>query len=133
MIKLVAVLSFAAVIGTSLFSRACAEHWQPDSGKCHDQENTLAIVNCIAARTTEWDHRLNDAWKAVTTMLASDADMKKRMPSLKAAQLAWIKYRDLNCAYYGTDGGTIRQIEVADCMHDMTQARAIELQTQGPQ
>ncbi len=112
---------------------AAAEHWVPDDWKCGEQPNTLAIADCVDAREKIWDQRLNQAWHAVNGMLQSDADLKTRMPSLKAAQLAWLKYRDANCAFYGTQQGTIRSIEVAYCLHDMTQARAIELQQIGPQ
>ncbi len=58
--------------------------------------------------------------------------MKDQLASLKAAQLAWIRYRTANCAFYAAGEGSIRQTEAAMCMRDMTQSRAIELQMAGP-
>ena len=92
----------------------------------------MAIEDCIGTRTKIWDRRLNQAWHTLNDFLRSDPDLAKRMPSLKTAQLAWLKYRDANCAYYGTAGGTIWRIESANCMLDLTQGRAIELQREGP-
>ena len=112
---------------------AAAERWTLEQNSCNTQPNTLAIVDCIQARTKMWDGRLNQAYRAVMALL-QDPDMKSRIAPLQAAQREWIKYRDLNClGYYGSGQGTIRQIEVANCLLEMTQARAIELQGEGPQ
>ncbi len=112
---------------------AAAEHWTPDQNRCNEQPTTIAIADCIQNRTKFWDARLNQAYKAVVTMF-QDPEIKGRLASLQAAQREWIKYRDANCiGYYGSGQGTIRQIEVANCLLDMTQNRAIELQGEGPQ
>ena len=112
---------------------SAAEHWTPDQNKCNEQPNTLAIVDCIQGRTKLWDGRLNQAYKAVTTMF-QDPALKARLAPLQAAQREWVKYRDANCiGYYGSQDGTIRQVEVANCLLEMTQNRAIELQGEGPQ
>lgn len=126
-------LRLAVVIGAAWCHPASAvEHWTPDQNRCNEQPNTLAIVDCIEARTKFWDGRLNQAYKAVTAMF-QDPDLKSRLAPLQAAQRAWLKYRDANCiGYYGSQGGTIRQIEVAGCLLEMTQNRAIELQGEGP-
>ena len=109
------------------------ERWTPDQNRCNEQPNTLAIVACIQNRTKLWDGRLNQAYKAVATMF-QDPEMKDRLAPLQAAQREWVKYRDANCiGYYGSVQGTIRQIEVANCLLEMTQTRAIELQGEGPQ
>lgn len=108
-----------------------AEYWKPDGDTCNQASTTLAIVECLNGRTSLWDGRLNHAYKALSEML-KDPSTKGQAEQLKTAQRAWIKYRDANCAYYEFEQGTIRQIEVASCVHDMTQARAIELQAAGP-
>ena len=120
---------------TSAWSRpaSSAEHWTPDQNKCNEQQNTQAIADCILGRTKFWDGRLNQAYKALTAMF-QDPAMKARLVPLQAAQREWVKYRDANCiGYYGSQDGTIRQIEVAGCLLEMTQTRAIELQGEGPQ
>lgn len=119
------------IVWASSHARA-AELWTPDGDACNQKDNTLEIVDCIEVRTKVWDGRLNQAYKALTTMLR-DPSMKAQIAPLKDAQKAWIKYRDANCAFYAAGQGTITQIETASCMRDMTQARAIELQSAGPQ
>jgi uncharacterized protein YecT (DUF1311 family) len=112
---------------------AAAEQWAPDHDTCNQQPNTIAIVDCIDARTRFWDGRLNQAYKAVVGLFQSP-ELKNRLAPLQAAQREWLKFRDLDClGYYGSQQGTIRQIEVATCMRELTQSRAIELQGEGPQ
>jgi len=52
---------------------------------------------------------------------------------LRAAQRLWIQYRDANCLYYGLGEGTIARIDAGECMRNMTQARAKELENVGHQ
>jgi uncharacterized protein YecT (DUF1311 family) len=76
---------------------------------------------------------LNQAYKAAITWFQAP-EMKSRVAPLQAAQREWVKYRDANCiGYYGSEQGTVRQIEVATCLLEMTQIRAIELWREGPQ
>jgi uncharacterized protein YecT (DUF1311 family) len=89
-----------------------------------DAQTTLGMVDCLSARTKVQDKRLNLAYQAL--MQRSDAG--QRQP-LKAAQRRWISYRDANCRFYGSAEGSIRQIEAAECLRAMTQARACELET----
>jgi uncharacterized protein YecT (DUF1311 family) len=48
---------------------------------------------------------------------------------LKDAQRLWIHYRDANCGFYGSQEGTIREVQEAECFRSMTQERALELET----
>jgi uncharacterized protein YecT (DUF1311 family) len=50
---------------------------------------------------------------------------------LRAAQRLWIPYRDANCLYYGMGEGTIARIDAGECMRNMTDARARELENVG--
>jgi uncharacterized protein YecT (DUF1311 family) len=75
--------------------------------------------------TKFWDYRLNQAYKAATTS-SQHPDMNSRVAPLQAGQREWVKYRDADCiGYHGSEQGTIRQIEVANCLLEMTQTRAI--------
>ena len=114
---------------SALPSAMAAEHWSPDQNSCGDQPSTAAIVGCLQGRTKFWDGRLNQALKALNGSLTI-RDQKPRLAPLKAAQLAWLKYRDANCAFYASEDGTIAQVEAANCVLEMTQNRAIELQGQ---
>lgn len=110
-----------------------AERWTPDDGTCNERPTTYAIAECLDDRTKIWDRRLNQAYQALMAMLRQDGGGQRRTDALKAAERAWLQYRDAQCNFYETADGTIRIIEVASCMRDLTQARAIGLQQDGPQ
>jgi uncharacterized protein YecT (DUF1311 family) len=95
----------------------------PDYPPCGDQPNTVAIVDCVVAKTRVWDKRLNKAYKELPQRL--DAG---QLEPLKEAQRSWIEYRDANCGLYGSGEGTMRQIQAAECTRSMTQDRALELE-----
>jgi uncharacterized protein YecT (DUF1311 family) len=102
---------------------AAGEMFGPDFQPCGDQPNTVAIVDCVTGKSKAWDQRLNIAYKNLTNRI----DAAQRDP-LKAAQRLWIQYRDANCRFYGSQEGTIRQIQAAECLRAMTQDRALELE-----
>jgi uncharacterized protein YecT (DUF1311 family) len=102
---------------------ATAEMFGPDYKPCGDQPNALATVDCVAAKTKVWDQRLNTAYQG----LAQRIDAGQRDP-LKAAQRLWVQYRDANCRLYGSQEGSMRQIQAAECLRAMTQDRALELE-----
>ncbi|MCI0599892.1 MAG: DUF1311 domain-containing protein [Beijerinckiaceae bacterium] len=102
---------------------ATAEMFGPDYPPCGDQPNTVAIVDCIEAKTRVWDERLNKAYKELPQRIHAG-----QIGPLKDAQRLWIKFRDANCGFYGSQEGTIRQIQAAECMRSMTQDRALELE-----
>jgi uncharacterized protein YecT (DUF1311 family) len=117
------VVLTAAAFALLAVSPAAAEMFGPDYKPCGDQPNTLAIVDCVQAKTKVWDQRLNAAYKALQQRI--DADQRD---PLKAAQRLWIQYRDANCRFYGSQEGTIREIQAAECQRAMTQDRALELE-----
>jgi len=102
---------------------AAAEMFGPDYRPCGDQPNTMATVDCVDAKAKVWDQRLNAAYQGLTQRI----DPGQRDP-LKAAQRLWIQYRDANCRFYGSQEGSIRQIQAAKCLRAMTQERALELE-----
>lgn len=95
----------------------------PDYRPCGDQPNTIAIVECVEEKTRVWDERLNKAFKELPQRI--DAG---QISQLKAAQRLWIKFRGANCGFYGTQEGTIRQIQAAECRRPMTKDRTLELE-----
>jgi uncharacterized protein YecT (DUF1311 family) len=40
----------------------------------------------------------------------------------------WVQYQDANCAFYGVQDGSIRQVQAAECIRSMTEDRAHELE-----
>jgi uncharacterized protein YecT (DUF1311 family) len=90
--------------------------------------NTFQMVECLKARTAQWDKRMTIAYQEAL----KDADEKQR-EQLRAAQRLWIQYRDANCLYYGLGEGTIARIDAGECMRNMTKARAEEFEGLGHQ
>jgi len=88
--------------------------------------NTFEMVECLKARTAQWDKRMTVAYQQAL----KDAVPQQR-EQLRAAQRLWIPYRDANCLYYGMGEGTIARIDAGECMRNMTEARARELENVG--
>jgi uncharacterized protein YecT (DUF1311 family) len=100
-----------------------AEMFGPGFQPCGEKTSTLAVVECVQAKTNAADQRLNAAYKALQARI----DAAQRQPLL-AAQRLWVQYRDANCGFYGTQGGSIRQVKAAECIRSMTEDRARELE-----
>ena len=98
---------------------------QGDPGPSCDG-STPEMVNCLAARTAQWDKRMNAAYQKAL----GDAGAQQR-EQLRAAQRLWIQYRDANCQYYGLGEGTIARVDAGECLRSMTEARARELEGAG--
>jgi uncharacterized protein YecT (DUF1311 family) len=90
--------------------------------------NTFQMVECLKARTAQWDKRMTVAYQQALKDAAP-----KQSEQLRAAQRLWIGYRDANCLYYGMGEGTIARIDAGECMRNMTEARARELEGLGHQ
>ena len=115
-------IGVSAVLALASTVRAADEADQSCDG------NTYQMVECLKAKTAQWDKRLNAAYqKALGT--ASD----KQREQLRAAQRLWVQYRDANCLYYGMGEGTIARLDAGECMRSLTEARAKELEGIGQQ
>ena len=90
--------------------------------------NTFQMVECLKAKTAQWDKRLNAAYQKAV----QDAQPAQR-DQLRTAQRLWIQYRDANCLYYGLGEGTIARLDAGECMRSMTEARAREFEGLGRQ
>jgi uncharacterized protein YecT (DUF1311 family) len=111
------IVTATALLGAAAF--AFAED-RPE-GNCDG--STPEIVDCLGAKTAQWDKRLNAAYKQAL----DDAEPKQR-EQLRVAQRLWVQYRDANCLYYDLGQGTIARIEAGYCMLELTQTRANELE-----
>jgi len=81
--------------------------------------NTFQMVECLKARTAQWDKRLNVAYQKAV----QDAGSAQR-DQLRAAQRLWVQYRDANC---------LARLDAGECMRSMTEARAKEFEGLGHQ
>jgi uncharacterized protein YecT (DUF1311 family) len=125
----VTIMPGRLIVIASIVALASAAHAvdQGDPDKSCDG-NTFEMVECLKAQTAQWDKRMTVAYQQAL----KDAVPQQR-DQLRAAQRLWIQYRDANCLYYGMGEGTIARIDAGECMRNMTQARAKELEDIGHQ
>jgi uncharacterized protein YecT (DUF1311 family) len=88
-------------------------------------ETTLTTLACIGAETQAWDSLLNTEYKA----RRAEMDKTGLTDKLVAAQRAWVAFRDAECglevARWGD--GTLAGVVGANCLMEMTAARAAQL------
>ena len=113
---------FLGVASVLLVTSAAHAADQGDAAPSCDG-STVEMVECLKARTAEWDTRMTMAYQKAL----KDAGAAQR-EQLRAAQRLWIQYRDANCLYYGMGEGTIAGVDAGECMRSMTEARARELE-----
>ena len=100
-------------------------------------ETTIGMSMCLQAETEGWDVLLNREYRATMDhMAAMDEDEREYFPeyatrvdSLRAAQRAWIAFRDAECAlaYAEWGSGSHRHIAGTACFAEMTMERTIAL------
>lgn len=112
----------------------------PDAAapNCETAETQVDMNACAALDYQEADADLNDAYAAAMAAMGQvDEAQTKTEPkgpsgaveALKAAERAWIAYRDLACAAeaWPNHGGTIEPLVVSGCKTRLTTARAEDL------
>ena len=91
-----------------------------------DNAQTQAEMNaCQAREYKKADADLNAVYKQLMTKIDDEGERT----SLKAAQLAWIKFRDADCEFeaYQNKGGTIYPLIYDGCLTTLTRARTKQL------
>jgi uncharacterized protein YecT (DUF1311 family) len=72
------------------------------------------------------DKRMNAAYQK-----AFKEGEAPRQEQLRPAQRLWIQFRDANCTYFFMGEGTVARIDAAECVRNMIEARARELENFG--
>lgn len=118
------------LIATSLFmlglqaSYADSKISQQYTACMNKASSTVSMVQCTSAETARQDARLNKAYNGLMSKLS-----KTRKQELQTTQRLWIKYRDANCKFYvDPNGGSIAQVNGANCVMNETAKRATELE-----
>jgi uncharacterized protein YecT (DUF1311 family) len=96
-------------------------------GHCGDAQTQDVMNACYALMFENADQRMNAVYRA--TMKELDADARQHV---RAAQLAWLKYRDLHCEAVGdvrVGVGSLEPTEVFSCKADLTEARTKQIQS----
>jgi|EndMetStandDraft_8_1072994.scaffolds.fasta_scaffold90358_3 uncharacterized protein YecT (DUF1311 family) len=109
------------------WSSVCAGDvtYSTEYGRCIDASGgvTASMNDCTKAETDRWDKRLNATYKNLLASLNPE-----RQKALVAAEAAWLKFRDSNCAFLADpDGGTAAGMASNSCVLRMTAERALEL------
>ncbi|MBW4583197.1 MAG: DUF1311 domain-containing protein [Tildeniella nuda ZEHNDER 1965/U140] len=96
---------------------------QPDCNKAQTQS---AMNICAGLSYEEADRALNRAYQALVPKLSAT-----RRQKLTDAQLRWIKFRDAECDFYGSEaeGGSMQPMLVSGCKDQITQRRTADLNT----
>ncbi|MBB3143111.1 lysozyme inhibitor LprI family protein [Halomonas organivorans] len=104
------------------------EPYTPGYTACMEEAGgvTVDMIDCIAEELETQDARLNGAYQALRGELS-----EQRRQSLLQAQRLWIQYRDANCQFYATAGGTLARVSANECMLRETAERAQELDAMG--
>ncbi|PIE15203.1 MAG: hypothetical protein CSA68_07585 [Rhodobacterales bacterium] len=122
--------SQAVLACQSRLAAPCMEQ-EPDGSSTH------GMVACIHAETLFWDEKLNAEYRVTMRMMreqdsadrAARPELAQREERLRAAQRAWLTYRDASCAFddilWGE--GSMRKIAKVSCLSSMTAGRTVDL------
>src|SRR5262249_59651261 len=88
----------ALFLATSNVLAAGETEMSQDYSSCIDKANGVnpALIDCAIAETKRQDARLNENYKRLMSKLTEE-----RKNALLEAQRAWIRFRDVNCAFWG--------------------------------
>jgi len=95
-------------------------------GHCGDAETQDVMNACYAMEFKKSDDWLNQVYRDVLRQLSSEDQQRVR-----AAQRAWLYYRDLHCGAVGAvqvGGGSLEPTVVYGCRTGLTVARAKEIE-----
>ena len=89
-----------------------------------ENQSTFGMMRCAQRETTWWDEQLNMHYQALRAELPEGL-----FAELRAAQRAWIAYRDASCGfeYRFWEDGSIRHIIYSGCVLRTAALRALDL------
>ncbi|MCS2610576.1 lysozyme inhibitor LprI family protein [Halomonas dongshanensis] len=101
-----------------------------DDGSCSNANTQAQMNTCAAEEYQRADGALNSAYREVMARLTDNAPARAK---LRAAQRAWISFRDAECAYVSsaTEGGSVQAMVRNQCLTHMTSERTQTLQEFG--
>ncbi len=113
--------AFLSMIGPAV--QASPQGERPSRANCmQSARNQLEMTTCAATLAKEADDRLNAAYRDLLRYLDGDGRAK-----LVSAQRAWIVFRDKDCAFVSSGGGSISPMNDALCRAGHTENRIRDL------
>lgn len=96
-----------------------------NAAECQAASTQTAMNQCAQAAYAEAEAKLNQVYQSVKGVQADDGEQ-----SLGNAEVAWINFRDLDCAFERDQfkGGSIASMVYSNCLTERTQIRTAELQ-----
>jgi uncharacterized protein YecT (DUF1311 family) len=91
---------------------------------CDNATTQAAMNQCAAADAKAADAALNAAYGKAMKGLAPPLQTK-----LRAAQRAWIGYRDAHCGFVSAGGGSVAPMVRSSCVAEVTKARTKEIES----
>ena len=97
-------------------------------GPCDAAMTQLDLNQCYGEQFRKADRRLNNVYASLLKQMQSEKN-ETAIQKLKAAEKAWLQYRDLHCdaARYEYEGGSMSPMVWAQCMAMTTEHRIEEL------
>jgi uncharacterized protein YecT (DUF1311 family) len=119
--RLFAIMLITIICNTGINSFAQNEKKRDP---CEDAQTQSEMNDCSKKEFDKADQELNRVYKQLMARLEGEHKNK-----LKTAELAWIKYRDLNCECesFINEGGSIYPLVYNSCLTNMTNNRIKEL------
>jgi uncharacterized protein YecT (DUF1311 family) len=117
------IVGFVVVLFALMFVRTSAAA-SAEAGTCAGASNQLELTDCAAQGYKKADAKLNQVYRSLVTSLDQEHQVK-----LKAAQRAWIAFRDAECdleasyALHGSMEGQLRYM----CLEGATTSRIKDL------
>jgi uncharacterized protein YecT (DUF1311 family) len=117
-----AIVSLALLVSTPALAGPAKED-------CGAQTNQTEMTACFNRDLDRANKKLNGVYEKRLEDMRDDPDGIKL---LRAAERAWVDFRDRNCAAqaHGEEGGSVYATMVATCQIAMTDARTKEIQLQ---
>lgn len=101
-----------------------------EDASCSNANTQSQMNTCAAQEYQRTDAALNSAYREVMARLTDNAPARAK---LRAAQRAWIGFRDAECAYVSsaTEGGSVQPMVRNQCLTHMTSERTQALREHG--
>ncbi|MBD2386498.1 lysozyme inhibitor LprI family protein [Cylindrospermum sp. FACHB-282] len=92
---------------------------------CNNAQTQREITQCADLSYKNADKKLNQVYKQLLPKLSGS-----RRQKLITAQQLWLKFRDANCEFVGSqyEGGTLAPAVYAGCLEQVTKQRTQQLQ-----
>jgi uncharacterized protein YecT (DUF1311 family) len=99
-------------------------HALSQAARCEAPQTQAEMNTCAALEFHRTDAKLNTVYQQVLKRIDPS-----RLPKLRAAQRAWLAFRDAQCAFEGSEseGGTMQPTLVSGCKTEVTKARIEQL------